>query len=188
MIASGRRDPDLLRNARGRVESAAATDARLGQIASYVERSLRAAELELAGDRIGAGDSLHILVLERPHPPPAFGGGYGHVHAFNRLSGARWIGAEGDPTRARSIVLELQLLTRGTLEHALDPHFASVVTGLAYLELARIGEARGQGVLARDYYEQFLRRYDMPTEAHRPMVEEARAAYERLGGDARRFD
>ena len=57
-----------------------------------------------------------------------------------------------------------------------------VVSGLAYLELARIEEAVGSATVARDYYEQFLRRYDMPTEAHRPMVEEARAAYERLGG------
>ncbi len=57
------------------------------------------------------------------------------------------------------------------------------MTGLAYLELARIEEAGGSAPVARDYYEQFLRRYDMPVEAHQEMVEEAKAAYERLGGE-----
>jgi hypothetical protein len=36
--------------------------------------------------------------------------------------------------------------------------------------------------LARAHYEQFLRRYDMPTAMHRHLVEEARGALARLGG------
>ena len=41
---------------------------------------------------------------------------------------------------------------------------------------------KGRVELARDYYEQFLRRYDMPVEAHRHLVEEASAALARLSG------
>jgi len=54
--------------------------------------------------------------------------------------------------------------------------------GHCYLELARLEEARGRDGLARNYYWQFLKRYDSPVEALRPLVEEARAAYERVGG------
>ena len=57
-----------------------------------------------------------------------------------------------------------------------------LLAGHCYLELARIEEARGREGLARKYYWQFLKRYDSPVEALRPLVEEARAAYERLGG------
>jgi hypothetical protein len=180
VIASGRRDVALLRDALGRVESAVATDARLGQIASYVARSQRAAEMELAGDRSGAADSLYALIQEIQYPPRV--PGYGHLHAFNRLSAARWLRAEGDRTGARSVLMELQLPWRQPYDKAIDHHFVSVATGLTYLELAEMEDAGGPAPLARDYYEQFLRRYDMPVEAHRPMVEEARAAYERLGG------
>jgi len=57
-----------------------------------------------------------------------------------------------------------------------------VLSGLVYLERARIEEARGQGDLARSHYEQFLRSYDLPVAAHRHLVEEARAALRRLSG------
>jgi hypothetical protein len=93
----------------------------------------------------------------------------------------------GDRPRARSVVTELQLPWFAARSRG-DNELMSVVTGLAYLELARIEESRGQAAVARDYYEQFLRRYDMPVEALRPLVEEARAAYERLGGDIGRFE
>jgi tetratricopeptide (TPR) repeat protein len=54
--------------------------------------------------------------------------------------------------------------------------------GLAYLKLAQIEEAQGHRDLARGHYEQFLRRYDMPSPAHQHLVTEARAALQRLGG------
>ena len=59
---------------------------------------------------------------------------------------------------------------------------SNVLAGYCYLELARIEDARGRDGLARKYYWQFLKRYDMPVEAHRQMVEEARAAYQRVAG------
>ncbi len=181
LIAFARRDPYLLRDALHRVESVP-VDARLEQIAAYVARSLRAAELELSGDRREAGDSLYALVRDSQYPPRVDGDGYGHTEAFNRLSAARWLRGAGDWPKARSVVTELQRPWFAA-RHWDDNELVSVVSGLGYLELARIAEIGGSATMARDYYEQFLRRYDMPVEAHRPMVEEARAAYERLGGE-----
>jgi len=187
MIAAGRKDLTMLRDALNRVDSATAADQRLGRIGSYVARSLRATESALLGDRAGAADSLYALVWQQHYPPWGWRG-YGHVHAFNRLAAARWLRAEGDWARARAIVLELQLPWRQGHEWADDHQVVLVATGPAYLELARIEEFRGRDAIARDYYQQFLQRYDMPVEAHRPLVEEARAGYQRLGGGPGEFE
>ena len=53
---------------------------------------------------------------------------------------------------------------------------------LAYYELAQIEDAQGLSDLARDHYQQFLRRYDMPVPALRHLVDEAKAALRRLNG------
>jgi hypothetical protein len=53
---------------------------------------------------------------------------------------------------------------------------------LAYYELARIEEAQGRNDLARDHYEQFLRRYDLPRPAHQRLVDEAKASLRKLNG------
>ena len=51
---------------------------------------------------------------------------------------------------------------------------------LAYLEQARVAEALGRIDDARTFYQRFLWRYDLPAEAHRHLVEEARTALVRL--------
>jgi hypothetical protein len=43
-------------------------------------------------------------------------------------------------------------------------------------------DAQGRVELARAHYEQFLRRYDMPTARHRYLVQEATLALARLSG------
>jgi hypothetical protein len=53
----------------------------------------------------------------------------------------------------------------------------------AYLERARIEDARGNVPLAQEYYQEFLLRYDMPTPKQRHLVDEARAALARLSGE-----
>ncbi len=57
---------------------------------------------------------------------------------------------------------------------------AGVFASLAYLERARIEDARGNGPLAREYYQEFLLRYDMPAPNQRHLVDEAREALVRL--------
>jgi hypothetical protein len=53
---------------------------------------------------------------------------------------------------------------------------------LIYLERARIEDAQGRVELARAHYQQFLRRYDMPTARHRYLAQEATLALARLSG------
>ena len=55
-----------------------------------------------------------------------------------------------------------------------------VFASLAYLERARIEDARGNAPLAQEYYREFLLRYDMPTARQRHLVDEAREAVARL--------
>jgi len=50
----------------------------------------------------------------------------------------------------------------------------------------RVAEALGHDALARTYYQRFLWRYDKSSEAHRHLVEEARAVLVRLGRSGRR--
>ena len=54
-----------------------------------------------------------------------------------------------------------------------------MLTPLAYLELARVAEARGARD-ARERYRQFLLRYDAPMPSTARLVEEARKAVVRL--------
>ena len=63
-----------------------------------------------------------------------------------------------------------------------EPFRSQLFAGLAYYELAQIEEAQGRTDLARDHYQQFLRRYDMPPPAHQYLVDEANAALRRLAG------
>jgi hypothetical protein len=58
-----------------------------------------------------------------------------------------------------------------------------VFASLAYLERARIEDARGNVPLAQEYYQEFLLRYDMPAPKQRHLVGEARAAVARLAGE-----
>jgi hypothetical protein len=53
---------------------------------------------------------------------------------------------------------------------------------LVDLERGRIEQQRGRAGSARDYYREFLRRYDRPVIGHRPLVEEAKTAMVRLTG------
>jgi hypothetical protein len=48
-----------------------------------------------------------------------------------------------------------------------------------YFERARIAELLGRDAEARAFYQQFLRRFDMPVPAHRHMRERATEAAER---------
>jgi hypothetical protein len=57
-----------------------------------------------------------------------------------------------------------------------------VLSGPTYLARARLEELHGDPGRAREYYLQFLRRYDQPMPAQEHLVEEARAALARLSG------
>jgi hypothetical protein len=98
--------------------------------------------------------------------------------SINRINASRWLLAAGDTARATELLYGCQRTDQFKPEQL----ESNILAGHCYLELARIEEARGRDGLARKYYWQFLKRYDSPVEALRPLVEEARAAYERVGG------
>jgi tetratricopeptide (TPR) repeat protein len=141
-----------------------------------VDRSLEVFELDLVGNRAEALDRL--VRLEEARPDSSLGTTPLMVYGVHRLAVARWLLEAGDLDRAARFLR----FHRGW--PAAEGIFLSAILGstYAYLEMGRVAEARGLEDEAVKYYREFLRRYDMPPPQHMPLVEEAQAAVERLGG------
>ena len=60
--------------------------------------------------------------------------------------------------------------------------YSLMLRPLVDLERGRIEEQSGRAGSARNYYREFLRRYDRPMPGHRKLAEEAKAALVRLTG------
>ncbi len=163
ILAASRRDDAVLRQANTQLGTIDGGKARTAQ------RVLAAYALQLRGAVQEAADSLYSATWG----PPT------NWLAVNRLNASRWLLAVGDTVRASSLLSGCQ---RSMVQSVHSTFEDLLLSGHCYLELARIEEARGRDGLARKYYWQFLKRYDSPVEALRPLVEEARAAYERVGG------
>ncbi len=144
--------------------------------AVLLDRSLGAFELELSGAQAPAGRALTALEWQRPDLHDDGYRAHPYLVGVDRLAAARWLLADGDTVQAaRLLAWHEGVLARPELEQV-----GSELGPLTYLERARIEDARGRVDLARQYYENFLRRYDLPVPAHRHLVEEARAALARL--------
>ena len=180
LLAVARNDVDALAAAR---RSLAGTDS---VTAPFLDRSLGAFALAIAGRRSEAADSLAALERERAELGWSRRRSDSHpfLTAVNRLAAARWLVERGDAASAERLLTWHQAV----LFPMRDTREANVtVEPLAYLEQARVAEALGRNELAGTYYQRFLWRYDMPAESHRHLVEEARAALVRLGrGDRRK--
>jgi tetratricopeptide (TPR) repeat protein len=155
------------------VPSAPELRERAQAVTIFNDRSLAALDRALAGDSTQAGRALASLEWECAG---LWACGLGNYDlAVHHLAAARWLRAAGDTVEAIRLLLWHQAFQpdaywNGTL----------VVTPLAYLELARIEEARGATSEAREHYRQFLRRYDTPAPSQRHLVQEAHQALERL--------
>ena len=167
-LAVLRRDRRGLADARARVQHSGDREA------PFMARSLAGFELELAGAKRAAAESLAALDLAATDS--AIGAHHdAYARSITHLEASRLLLEQGDTTRA------LKLLVWH--EAKIPPLFGSqLFAPLAYYELARIEEAQGHTDLARDHYQQFLRRYDMPPPAHQHLVDEANAALRRLAG------
>jgi hypothetical protein len=141
-------------------------------VAPYFVRSLDAFSLALAGDQRSAGRALAALEWHRVDFDSGGSDAGPYLAAIDRLAGARWLVTVGDTTQAARLLCWVEPMGTSPEDR--------VMAGLAYLERARIEDAQGRGQLAREHYEQFLRRYDMPVPAQRHLVEEAQAALHRL--------
>jgi hypothetical protein len=161
ILAAARQDRVGLASARAAVEAAGDTS-----IARPWLVSLVAFELALRGNRRVAASQLSTLDIPVGHPIRG---------AIHRMAAASWLLEAGDTSNA------LKLLT---WHEAIGPPFIGKIPAgtLAYLELARVEQARGQFAQARRDYRQFLVRYDMPPASHRHLVVEASAALGRLSG------
>jgi tRNA A-37 threonylcarbamoyl transferase component Bud32/tetratricopeptide (TPR) repeat protein len=158
------------RRDRRAIQSARAAAAKSGYFrADLIDRSLRAFDRALGGDRKGAGRDLAKLEEECigdencPSMTPDI--------AVQRMMAAEWLREAGDAEAARRLLRWQDALWLGW-----PWTFNDGVSAPAFLMRAQIEEQLGSHQHAREYYQQFLRRYDRPMPAQRHLVEEAKAA------------
>jgi serine/threonine-protein kinase len=153
------------------------------QSTPILARSLAAFDLDLAGRRRQAIDTLVALEWEEADKSWFMDGGCNHpfVPGIDRLIAARWLAAAGDLAEAAHLLKWNEAIfprpycdLTDAVEHAISP--------LASLQQARLDEERGRTETARAYYEEFLMQYDLPVASHRHLLEEARAALARMSG------
>ncbi len=169
--------PVLRRDGRGLADARARVHLSGDREAPFMARSLAGFELELSGAKRAAAESLAALDLA------ATGSEISARHdayarSITHLEASRLLLEQGDTTRA----LKLLVWHEASIPASPEPFRSQQFAALAYYELARIEEAQGRTDLARDHYQQFLRRYDMPPPAHQHLVDEANAALRRLAG------
>ncbi len=140
-------------------------------------RSLRAFEHDANGDTRRAARDLTALEWERAERLLRYGGEHPILTAVNRLAAARWLRAIGGGVEAERLLRFTEALAEGL------PEFYTNNAAMASLVLAERGAIAmeaGDTEEALEHFTAFLDRYDAPIEAHRPLVDEARAAVERL--------
>jgi DNA-binding SARP family transcriptional activator/TolB-like protein len=141
--------------------------------AAFNERSLAAFETALAGNLRQAGLGLAELERYCANREACLLDNYDI--AIHHLAAARWLLASGDSAHAARLLMWHEAGQKGTFWAG-----SEITGGLAYLESARLEDARGAPGLAEEYYQQFLKRYDRPMPAQLHLVREAQAALERL--------
>ncbi len=172
VLAAVQGDAQGLEAARRRVRTGAAPTA------GWLDRSLAALALEMAGAHAAAVKSMASLEADRglEHPYAFAASRQPYLTAVNRMVLSRGLAASGDTVGALRQLRWAEATPPGSaLEQA-----RVVMTGLVDLERARLEAANGQAELAQIHYRQFLRRYDMPVPAHRHLVDEAQATLNQL--------
>jgi serine/threonine protein kinase/TolB-like protein len=174
LVAATLRDAGALAAARSALQGTAVPGAGL------LDRSLAAFELAAQGDLERAALMLAELERDRGDDSRSYrqlSDAHPYLTAVNRLTASRWLLERGDTTTAAGLLVFHEGVP---FPLPLTGHANYILAGPAYLERARIEEAADRADVAATYYGQFLRRYDAPVPAHRPMVDEARAAIARL--------
>jgi serine/threonine-protein kinase len=142
--------------------------------ADLVDRSLKAFDRAVTGDRRTAGRALadleqYCVVHEDCNSwVPHF--------AVQRLAAAQWL-LEAGKTEEASRLLRWQDAPWDTCHECL------ALAAPTFLTRARIEMARGDSGRAREFYRQFLRIFDQPMPSQVQLVAEARAALLRSGAD-----
>jgi hypothetical protein len=172
LAAAGRRDRRALAEARGALRGTGDPSV------NALDRSLAAFDTELAGGSRAAGSAMAGLEWQQAALAAPDFMRHPYTIAVDRLAAARWLAATGDADQA------FRLLTWVDGAYLIHPGtvYSVMLTPLVDLERGRIEEQRGRAGSARNYYREFLRRYDRPVSGHRRLVEEAKAATVRLMG------
>ena len=166
-IAYTARRPADLDSARARLRALTGDES-----AAFLERELGALALDLGGRHAEAGDSLAVIERER-----------GGASSFDydpvpmiRLAAGRLHASAGRAAAADSLFsyyesgmpsVPVQIMLKAT-------------AGLAAFERAKAWDRAGDAARASRFYREFLRLYDLPTQAHRHLVDEATSALARL--------
>ena len=142
-----------------------------------IDRSLAAFDRALAGGRGQAGRELAELeescLGDEDENCPSH---VPHI-AVQRMMAATWLRENGDLESARRLLKWHDELWQGW-----PWVFNDAVSGPSFLMRAQIEVALGDSSRAREYYHQFLRRYDRPMPEQVHLVNEARAAFAGLSG------
>ncbi len=167
--AAGRGDLGALFLARREVAGTDSIDA------MQLDRSLGAFAAYLRGDVAGAAAAM--AELERQRTEHSWfrrrSSRYPYLTAVNRLAAGRWLAASGDTARAARLLTWHEAVQ---FPSHLSAHADATLGALIYAERARLAGSLGQTERARQFYQQFLRRYDLPVAAQMHLVVEARAA------------
>jgi hypothetical protein len=175
LAAAGRRDRRALAGARAALRGIGDPSV------NALDRSLAAFDTALAGATGAAGTAMAALEWQEAAIAAPDFTHHPYTIAVDRLAAARWLAASGDADQA------LRLLTWVDGAYFIHPStvYSVMLTPLVDLERGRLEEQKGRAGAARNYYREFLRRYDRPVIGHRRLVEDAKTAMARLtgGGD-----
>jgi len=168
-LAALRKDTITLASSRSELRQAVSDSA--GATSNAWLREIEAFAVALGGNQRAAADSLMAIEFELAESAAA-----GFTTAISRGAAARWLQAAG-----RSEDAERLMRWVGTYSPS-RPLWAAriMMQPLVTLERARLAEARGDAVAAERFYQEFLRRFDRPMPAHKPLVAEAKTALLRL--------
>jgi len=140
--------------------------------AERLRGALSAFQLALAGSTAEAGRQLAARELRGSLPT---------LRPIARLAAADWLMQAGDTREAERLLRWHEALSTNGVANAFDRTFEAV----ARLQRGRVAEAEGRLGDAAEFYSQFLQMYDMPTERHQHLRDEAEAALARLAGERR---
>ena len=141
--------------------------------AAWFRGALSAFQIALQGNTAEAGRQLAAQELR---------GSFGFIRPLTRLAAADWLMQAGETREAERLLRWHEAVTTNGESAAYNGTFEAV----ARLQRGRVAEADGRLNDAAEFYSQFLQLYDMPTERHQHLRDEAEAALERIAGERNR--
>jgi serine/threonine protein kinase len=157
---------------RGLAAARAAAQRSHAPAGAYIVRTLGALALRFGGSAVQLGEAL--VAADNGEKWDGSVGMQPQVLSINRLAEADAFLAAGDTARAQRLLVWHEADFNG------DNLTPQLFAPLAYYRLARIEQTQGRVALAREHYQQFLRRYDQPVPNLRPLVEQARSALAKI--------